>query len=136
MRTSCDIPNRLWERAKQECIDRRVSLNKLIEFGLRLALRDDDMIFNTKMRPTIRITYHEDGSRNIDTSPRGSMKKGPLIDTINRRIREGMEVPVEQQMSKGILAKLHNEIRFTQTMMSDELAKRTFSGIPDKPENV
>jgi len=44
MRTSCDIPNRLWERAKQECIDRRVSLNKLIEFGLRLALRDDDII--------------------------------------------------------------------------------------------
>jgi len=64
------------------------------------------------------------------------MKKGPLIDTINRRIREGMEVPVEQQMSKEKLAKLHNDIRFTQTMMSDELAKRTFSGIPDKPENV
>ena len=83
------------------------------------------------MKPTIRITYCEDGSRIVDTSPKGSMKKGPLIDRINRRISEGMEVPVEQQMSKEKLAKLHNDIHFTKTMMSGELAKRTFNDLPN-----
>jgi len=85
------------------------------------------------MKPTLRITYHKNGGKSIDNSPKGSMRKGPLIDTINRRISEGMEVPVEQQMSPEKLAKLHNDIWFTKSMMSDELAKRTFSGIPEQP---
>lgn len=86
------------------------------------------------MRPTVRITFNSDGSKTVQPWPRISMKKAPLIDRINRNIREGMEVPVEQQMSPEALRKLHNDIHFTKTMMSDELAKRTFDCMPENPE--